>query len=223
MRYRSDHIARGPSGDARVSAGCGPVVANARHARRRATGEGIDNASFEHADAQIHPFETGTFDLAISNTGATFFGDLVAGPTNIRRALRPRGRLVLLTWQPLENNEWVREFTSALAAGRCLPGPAADVPSPFALSDPERVHSVLTSAGFTDIELEGASEGMWFGTDTDDAHQFVLGLLGWMLAGLDDDRRAHALDALRSRMATHETPDGVVFDSAIWLVRATRP
>ena len=64
---------------------------------------------------------------------------------------------------------------------------------------------------------------MWFGTDTDDADQFVLGLLGWMLAGLDDDRRAHALDALRSRMATHETPDGVVFDSAIWLVRATRP
>ena len=133
MRYRSDHIARGPSGDARVSAGCGPVVANARHARRRATGEGIDNGSFEHADAEIHPFETGTFDLAISNTGATFFGDLVAGPTNIHRALRPRGRLVLLTWQPLENNEWVREFTSVLAAGRGLPGPAVDVPSPFAV------------------------------------------------------------------------------------------
>jgi SAM-dependent methyltransferase len=192
-------------------------------ARRRAAGEGIDNASFEHADAQIHPFEAGAFDVAISNTGATFFGDLVAGLTNIRRALRPGGRLVLLTWQALENNEWVREFTGALAAGRDLPGPPPDAASPFALSDPERIHSVLTSAGFTDIELEGTRESMWFGTDTDDAHQFVLGLLGWMLEGLDDDGRAHALDALRSRMATHETPDGVVFDSAIWLVRATRP
>lgn len=27
---------------------------------------------------------------------------------------------------------------------------------------------------------------MWFGSDPDDAHRFVLGLLGWMLDGLDD-------------------------------------
>ena len=168
----------------------------------------------------IHPFETAAFDVAISNTGATFFGDLVAGLTNIGRALRPGGRLALLTWQPLPNNEWVREFTGALAAGRDIPAPPPDAPSPFALSDPDRVRTILTSAGFTDIELEGTSEGMWFGTDADDAYQFVLGLLGWMLEGLDDDGRARALDALRSLMATHETADGVMFDSAVWVIRA---
>ena len=119
--------------------------------------------------------------------------------------MRPSGRLALLTWQALPNNEWVREFTGALAAGRDLPGPPPDAPSPFALSDPDRVRSMLTSAGFTDIELEGTSEGMWFGTDADDAYQFVLGLLGWMLEDLDDDGRARALDALRSTMTTHQT------------------
>ena len=193
------------------------------YARRRAADEGIDNAFFEQADAQIHPFETAAFDVAISNTGATFFGDLVAGLTNIGRALRPGGRLALLTWQRLPNNEWVREFTGALAAGRDIPTPPPDAPSPFALSDPDRVRTILTSAGFTDIELEGTNEGMWFGTNADDAYQFVLGLLGWMLEGLDDDGRARALDALRSLMATHETTDGVIFDSAVWVVRATRP
>ncbi len=193
------------------------------YARRRAADEGIVNASFEQADAQIHPFETAAFDVAISNTGATFFGDLVAGLTNIGRALRPSGRLALLTWQALPNNEWVREFTGALAAGRDLPAPPPDAPSPFALSDPERVRSVLTSAGFTDIELEGTSEGMWFGTDADDACQFVLGLLGWMLEDLDHDGRTRAVDALRSLMTTHQTPDGVIFDSAVWIIQATRP
>lgn len=193
------------------------------YARRRAVEDGIENVAFEQADAQVHPFGTAAFDAAISSTGVTFFGDLLAGLANIRRALRPGGRLVFLTWQPASDNEWIREFTSAFAAGREIPAPPSDVPSPFALSDPDRVRSLLTAAGFTDIGLEGSHEGMWFGTDADDAHGFVLGLLGWMLEGLDDDGRAHALDALRSRMATHETPDGVVFDSAVWLVRATRP
>jgi len=192
------------------------------YARRRAADDGIANATFEHADAQIHPFERAAFDVAISNTGATFFGDLIAGFTNIGRALRSSGRLTLLTWQAFSNNEWFREFTGALAAGRDLPGPPPDAPNPFALADPGRVRRVLTGAGFADIELEGASEGMWFGTDADDAYQFVIGLLGWMLEGLDDDGRTRALDALRSVMATHESPDGVIFDSSVWIIHATR-
>jgi len=192
------------------------------YALRRAADDGIANATFEHADAQIHPFERAAFDVAISNTGATFFGDLIAGLTNIGRALRSSGRLTLLTWQAFSNNEWFREFTGALAAGRDLPGPPPDAPNPFALADPGRVRRVLTSAGFADIELEGASEGMWFGTDADDAYQFVIGLLGWMLEGLDDGGRTRALDALRSVMATHESPEGVIFDSSVWVIHATR-
>ncbi len=192
-------------------------------ARRRAADEGIDNATFEQADAQIHPFERSAFDVAISNTGATFFGGLLAGFANVGRALRPGGRLVLLTWQSVAQNEWVREFTGALAAGRDLPGPPPDAPSPFALSDPDRVHRTLTGAGFTGIELEGVDEAMWFGADAEDAHRFVLGLLGWMLEGLGDDARARALDALRSTMVAHETADGVTFDSAVWVIRATHP
>src|SRR5436190_3850787 len=117
------------------------------YARRRATDEGIDNASFEQADAQIHSFEAAAFDVAISNTGATFFGDLVAGFKNVGRALRPSGRVALLTWQSFPNNEWVREFTGALAGGRDVPAPPPDAPSPFALSDPDRVRGVLTKAG----------------------------------------------------------------------------
>jgi ubiquinone/menaquinone biosynthesis C-methylase UbiE len=58
-------------------------------ARRRATEEGLTNASFAQADAQIHPFEPGGYDVAISRTAAMFFGDHVAAFTNIGRALRP--------------------------------------------------------------------------------------------------------------------------------------
>ena len=67
------------------------------------------------------------------------------------------------------------------------------------------------------------SAGVWFGNDADDAHQFALGLLGWMLEGLDAAGRARAIEALHATMAAHTTSDGVVFGSAAWIVEATRP
>jgi SAM-dependent methyltransferase len=192
------------------------------HARSRAVAEGIGNVSFEQVDAQIHPFEPGTFDVAISQTGAMFFGDLTAAFVNVGRALKPGGRLVLLSWQPPANNAWVRELTGALAAGRDLPAPPPDAPGPFSLEDPERVRAILEAAGFGEIEHQGITADMWFGHDLDDAYRFVLGLLGWMLDGLDHAGRARALDGLRSTVTAHETGGGVIYESAAWIVRATR-
>jgi hypothetical protein len=51
---------------------------------------------------------------------------------------------------------------------------------------------------------------------------FVLGLLGWMLDGLDDEGRAHVLNALRRTTAAHPTNSGVVYRSAAWIIRAMR-
>jgi SAM-dependent methyltransferase len=192
------------------------------HARRQAAEDGLTNAAFVQADAQIHPFEPGAYDVAISRTAAMFFGDHAAAFANLRRALRPGGRLVLVTWQPLSGNAWLREISGALAAGRDLPAPPPDA-GPFSLSDPDRVRALLTGAGFVDVQLDGTSAGMWFGTDADDAHRFVLGLMGWMLEGLDDAGRARATGSLRDTMAAHETTEGVLFDSAAWTVRAVRP
>lgn len=191
-------------------------------ARQIAVAEGVANADFEQADAQIHPFAEASVDVAISRTGAMFFGDPVIAFSNIGRALRPGGRITLLTWQPPPGNEWIREFSSALAAGRNMPLPPPDAPGPFSLSDPDRVRSILTDAGFGDIQLDAMSEPMWFGSTADDAHDFVLGLLGWMLHGLEDAGRARALDALRATMEAHEIGDGVVFASAAWLITAVR-
>jgi SAM-dependent methyltransferase len=193
-------------------------------ARQRASDEGVGNVRFEQVDAQIYPFEPESFDVAIGCTSVTFFGDRVAGLANIGRALRPRGRLVQLTWQPFPHQEWIREFSTALAAGRELPTPPPDAPGPYTLADPEVIRSVLDAAGYTDVTLAELRAPMWFGTDADDAYEFVLGLLGWMLDGLDDDGRTAAHDALRATIDAHATtPDGVLYDSAAWIIRATRP
>ena len=192
------------------------------HARQVAAREGLANVSFEQADVQIHPLMAGVFDVAISRTGAMFFGDPVAAFTNVARALRRGGRLVLLTWQGLDGNEWIRELSTAMAAGRDLPTPPPDAPGPFSLADPVRVRAVLGAAGFTDIQLEGHNKAMWLGHDAADAQRFALGLLGWMLDGLDDQGRRRAVDDLRANLTAHDTGHGVLYESAAWTIGATR-
>ena len=192
------------------------------YARRRASDEGLTNAEFVQADAQIHRFPSRAFDIVISRTGTMFFGDQAAAFANLASALVPSGRLVMITWQGFADNEWIREISSALSAGVDRPAPPPDAPGPFSLSDPERVHSMLGSAGFRDIALEDLHAPMWLGAETNDAHQFVIGLLHWMLDGVDEAGRARALDDLRSMLSEHATQDGVVLESAAWVITAHR-
>jgi SAM-dependent methyltransferase len=193
-------------------------------ARRRAAAEGTANVSFLQADAQVHPFAPSGFDAAISRTGAMFFGDPVAAFSNVSRALRPGGRLTLLTWQAVAQNEWFVEFTRALAAGRAIPAPPPGAPGPFSMADPDRVRAVLTSSGFSDVVLDGVRAPMWFGRDVDDAERFVRGqgFVAGMLSGLEPSARTVALNALRASIASHGTPEGVCYPSAAWVVTARR-
>jgi ubiquinone/menaquinone biosynthesis C-methylase UbiE len=75
-------------------------------ARELAEAQGVRNVTFERADAQVHPFPRERFDLAISRFGTMFFADPVTAFTNIGRALRPAGRLVMMVWQAHDRNEW---------------------------------------------------------------------------------------------------------------------
>src|SRR5205085_537982 len=47
-------------------------------ARIRAAKEGLQNVTFEHGDAQVHPFPPSHFDVVISRFGTMFFADPVA-------------------------------------------------------------------------------------------------------------------------------------------------
>lgn len=189
-------------------------------ARQIAEAEGVANVQFEQADAQVYPFEAAAFDVAISRTGAMFFGDPLAAFRNIAQALCPGGRLTLLAWQALPRNEWIWELTTALAAGRELPAPPPEAPGPFSLADPARVRGTLTAAGFVEIQLQNLSAPMYFGPNAEDAYSFVLGLMSWMLEGLDEAGHGRALGALRATLAAHDTGHGVAYDSAAWIITA---
>jgi SAM-dependent methyltransferase len=199
-----------------------PLLAEAR---RRSRAAGLANTTFVEGDAQVHPFEPEAYDVVISRFGAMFFGDPVAAFANTARALRPGGRLAVVSWQELARNEWLLLVRRSLAAGRSLPEPPRDAAGPFGLSDPDRVRRILTTAGFEAVDLVEVQRNVWLGADGADAFGFVsgLGVTRGLLGGLDDDARQAALAELRNQLAAHATPDGVLVGASAWLTTAHRP
>ncbi|HEX8008263.1 MAG TPA: class I SAM-dependent methyltransferase, partial [Trebonia sp.] len=112
-------------------------------ARELARAEQLRNVAFERADAQVYRFPQERFDLAISRFGTMFFDDPAAAFANIRRALRPAGRLVMMVWQAHERNEWDVAIRRSLDGPQTPAAVASGGPDPFSLADPPAVTEIL--------------------------------------------------------------------------------
>ncbi|KRF28210.1 class I SAM-dependent methyltransferase [Phycicoccus sp. Soil802] len=179
-------------------------------------------ASFVQADAQVHDFGPGSFDVIASRTGTMFFADPAMAFANLARATRPGGRLAMLVWRGIEDNEWLREFFGAIGRVLPMPPPPPDAPGPFTLSDPDRVRDVLHGAGWADVVFAACDEPLWFGPDAGTATAFVVGQMRWLFDKLDDAGKRQAEANLHEVMAAHAGEDGVRLGSGAWLITARR-
>jgi SAM-dependent methyltransferase len=148
-----------------------------------------------------------------------FFDEPVTAFSNIGRALRPDGRLVMMVWQAHDRNEW------SMAIRRCLGGPAAVAsagPDPFSLADPPVVTGILEDAGYADIAFTDVREPMYFGPDVATALDWIRGFACTReaLDCLDSDATGRALGRLRVILAEHNGGRGVRFGSRAWIVTA---
>ena len=183
--------------------------------------KGCDRVTFVEADAQVFPFESASFDAAFSRFGVMFFADPIAAFINIRRSLRPKGRLAFICWRALEENPL--DILPLRAASAHLPPQPAydpDAPGPFAFANPDRVRGILEAAGFEKIEITARDEQVGSGDlDTMLAVCSRVGALGKILRE-SPELRAAALPAVRSALAAHDGPEGVKLNAATWVVTA---
>jgi SAM-dependent methyltransferase len=193
-------------------------------AREMARADGVHNVAFECADAQAHRFPPARFDLAMSRFGTMFFDDPAAAFINIRRALRPGGRLTMMVWQAADRNEWDVALREALAGPRA-PVPADPAgPGPFSLGERPTVTEILGTAGFVDVAFAEVGEPVYYGPDVETALRWVRGFTSTSRAldGLDAADTEGALGRLLAVLAAHLGDDGVWFDSRAWIVTARR-
>ncbi|HSS13295.1 MAG TPA: methyltransferase domain-containing protein [Rhizomicrobium sp.] len=191
-------------------------------ARERAAKAGLD-VSFIEADASTHGFAP-EFDLLFSRFGVMFFDAPVTAFANMRKALKPGGRMAFVCWRTPPENPWAS--APLMAAKPFLPEqPPPDplAPGPFAFADAKGLEDILTQSGFSDVRIEKLDSAMTIGTDLDLAASQTLqiGPLSRAIGEADDRARANIVVAVRGALAKFVRPDGEIAPpAACWLVAA---
>ncbi len=149
----------------------------------------------------------------------------------VRRVLKPGGRLAFVCWRPAVENIWM---TLALDAARPALPPLApsvpDAPGPFAFARRERIASILDQAGFTAIEIAPLDTMITLaeaGTPAEAAAVAVtrsvqLGPLAAALREQPEHIRKAALALVQAKLETVATPAGIALPAATWIVTARR-
>jgi ubiquinone/menaquinone biosynthesis C-methylase UbiE len=199
-------------------------------ARREADAAGVRNVRFDVADVQVADLG-GPYDLAFSRFGTMFCANPVVALRNVRRALAPGGRLVMVVWRRRIDNDWLHRAQTIVEGIVERPEEYDEPtcgPGPFSMADADTTTDVLVHAGYGEIALHRCDLSIAVGADVEEAIDLVmaLGPAGEILR-LAGDRAAHLHDdvraALREGLGEFEGPDGLRAGASTWIVSASAP
>jgi SAM-dependent methyltransferase len=193
-------------------------------AAARAEVLGLSNVStldldLEHIDEPDH-----SYDAVLCREGLMFAQQPDRGAREIRRILRPGGRVALTVWGPRDRNPWLGVVFDAVSAQLGTPIPPPGIPGPFSLADAGRLAGLLSDAGLSGVVVrelptpyQAASlEDWWTRTCA------LAGPLAQRLAALPEQ----AQQALRARaskaISKYQTSTGLEIPGVCLIAGATR-
>jgi SAM-dependent methyltransferase len=150
-----------------------------------------------------------------------FFPDPVAAFANLRRALKPGGRLAFACWRGPEDNA-ISEVPLRAAAPFLaeLPAFEKNAPGRFGFADPDRVRGILEESGWRDVAIEPLDDPTPVSADELLTMSVRVGPLNPILNALDEAAR-EPIRAAVARALEPYVENGVArMNSACWLVSA---
>ena len=217
----------GPQGEVVGIDCCDAFLAAAEADREQA---GVHNLRLIRGDAEV-ALPEGRFDFVFARFGTMFFANPVAGLRNMRRALRPGGRMTHIVWRDRADNPWLSMAKEVVL--RFLPPPGDDArtcgPGPFSMADEATVRKMMEVAGYEDITFERVDAPVLVGHDVRDAIEFQLaiGPAGEVFREAGDAaeaRRPEIEAALAEAIRAQTTSaDGIIMPSSSWVIGGSNP
>jgi SAM-dependent methyltransferase len=210
----------GPTGHVLGVDVSGPMLEQARQSAPRDA-----PVEFVLADATIYPFSAQRADLLASRFGVMFFADPTASFANMRKALRPSGRLTFACWREPRENPWMMTALQAVYQHvPKLPQQGPEDPGPFSFALEARVQRILGEAGFAGVAMEPCALTLDIaigqGLDAAVKSALEIGPASRALEGQPADIRAAATQSVRDILAPLVQGDTVPLGASIWIVTA---
>jgi SAM-dependent methyltransferase len=186
--------------------------------------EGLAQVSFRHADASRVRLEPDR-DLIFSRFGVMFFDDPKAAFGNIRRWLKPTGRIAFCCWRPPSDNPYFHIPVGAARAALNYTPPPTDpyAPGPFAFADIDRLRGLMSEAGFAAFNADRFDAEVMAGPSADAAAETMtmFGPVARLIREAGEHSRPVARDAVAKAFTQIARPDGSIWlGGSVWIVTA---
>lgn len=164
--------------------------------------------SFAAADAEHLCLPEASFDRVLAGLALFMFPHPQQALAEMRRVLRPGGRLALSVWGPRDVVPLIARAQDCIA--RLLPAPKVARPSVFRFGDADALIGALTAAGFSDLCIEPCRFTCHF-ADAESYWQAFLDLAGGAaeaLARLPEATQVTLRDAVTADLEAHRSAEG---------------
>jgi ubiquinone/menaquinone biosynthesis C-methylase UbiE len=197
----------GPSGHVLASDISSNILEFAREA---AQAQGLTNVETRVLDGEHLELPDAAFDVVTSRVGLIYFPNQQQALSEMRRVLKPGGRVAAIVYTTPENNQFFSIPVSIIRRRAQLPPPLPGQPGPFSLGGPGVLDEAYRRAGFRDVEthvvkaplcVPSAAECVRFERES-------FGALHQMLAGLSQDEQQAAWQEIEEQLQQYEGPNG---------------
>lgn len=179
--------------------------------RERARAEGLTDLETAVMDGCALDLEDDTFDVSGSMNGVSLFPDLERGLAEMVRVTRPGGRVLVVTFGPIQNAEFLTFFMGAMKA--TVPGftglPTDPPPPPFHVAEGDALRRRMSDAGLAEVGVEPLTWEMEFrsGSHFWDAMTSSNPIPAEIVANLTDEQ-ADDVRELLDRMLRERSAEG---------------
>ena len=182
--------------------------------------------TYREGSALALPFPDATFDVVLCQHGLEFFPDRGHSVQEMRRVLRPEGRVGVRVWRGLEHQPFHVAVLAAL--DRHLWG-GQDVPSrlafvqPFSCGDAEQLYAVMREAGLHALDVQVSTMPIRLGANATDLLGYLSALpVGSAMAAMDDTARRAMLQEVLTALTPFVEAEAFVIPATSHVVLARK-
>jgi ubiquinone/menaquinone biosynthesis C-methylase UbiE len=168
--------------------------------------------AWREGDAGALPFDPSTFDAVFCQLGFQYFPDREQAAREMRRVLKPGGRLVALVWRALDHSPGFSALAAALDK-HVSPAAAAVMRAPFVFGDStQALRHLLMQAEFKTVRVRADVRMVRFASP-EALVRFQVGgsPLASHVAAADDSARAALIDDVTAALQGYLNDEGLAF------------
>ena len=182
------------------------------YAARAAQQQGVANLTTRVMDGENLDLPDNTFDVVMSRVGLIYFPDQQRALGEMRRVLKPGGRIAAMVYATAEQNRFFSIPVSIIRRRAQLPPPVPGQPGPFSLGGDGVLADSYRRTGFRDVVTESITAPVHMTSAAECVHfeRESFGALHQMMSALSEAERADTWAEIERELRQFEGPGGFV-------------